>query len=79
MRCTMDFTGCNKLEIQDCMWLRGLRERVIMASHSRKTQLNGRLRTAFENSLFLYRGEDVYSVMKTFKDEMKVIRFNQWK
>ena len=29
--------------------------------------------------LILYRGEDVYSVMKTFKDEMKVIRFNQWK
>ena len=35
---------------QDCMWLRGLREHVLMASHSRKTQLNGRLRTAFENS-----------------------------
>ena len=29
--------------------------------------------------LILYRGEDVYSVMKQFKDEMKVIRFNQWK
>ena len=29
--------------------------------------------------LILYRGEDVYSVMKKFKDEMKVIRFNQWK
>ena len=29
--------------------------------------------------LILYRTEDVYSVMKKFKDEMKVIRFNQWK
>ena len=29
--------------------------------------------------LILYRTEDVYSVMKQFKDEMKVIRFNQWK
>ena len=29
--------------------------------------------------LILYRTEDVYSVMKMFKDEMKVIRFNQWK
>ena len=29
--------------------------------------------------LILYRGEDVYSVMKKFKDEIKVIRFNQWK
>ena len=29
--------------------------------------------------LILYRREDVYSVMKQFKDEMKVIRFNQWK
>ena len=28
--------------------------------------------------LILYRREDVYSVMKEFKDEMKVIRFNQW-
>ena len=29
--------------------------------------------------LILYRTEDVYSVMKKFKDEMKVIRFDQWK
>ena len=29
--------------------------------------------------LILYRREDVYYVMKKFKDEMKVIRFNQWK
>ena len=29
--------------------------------------------------LILYRREDVYYVMKQFKDEMKVIRFNQWK
>ena len=29
--------------------------------------------------LILYRRGDVYSVMKQFKDEMKVIRFNQWK
>ena len=29
--------------------------------------------------LILYRGEDVYSVMKKFNDEIKVIRFNQWK
>ena len=29
--------------------------------------------------LILYRREDVYFVMKQFKDEMKVIRFNQWK
>ena len=28
--------------------------------------------------LILYRREDVYSVMTEFKDEMKVIRFNQW-
>ena len=30
-------------------------------------------------NLILHRREDVYSVMKQFKDEMKVIRFNQWK
>ena len=49
-----------------------------MASHSRKTiSFNGRLRTAFENLFVSQR--DVYSVMKQFKDEMKVIRFNQWK
>ena len=29
--------------------------------------------------LILHRREDVYYVMKQFKDEMKVIRFNQWK
>ena len=30
-------------------------------------------------NLILHRREDVYSVMKQFKDEMRVIRFNQWK
>ena len=30
-------------------------------------------------NLILHRRKDVYSVMKQFKDEMEVIRFNQWK
>ena len=30
-------------------------------------------------NLILHRRKDVYSFMKQFKDEMEVIRFNQWK